>query len=40
MYVIEAMNQIGPTTKRNPRNMEEEQDGADIQRNIRYTRVR
>ena len=29
-----------PSTKtRNPRNMEEEQDGADIQRKRRYTRV-
>ena len=27
------------TTTRNPRNMEEEQDGADIQRKMRYTRV-
>ena len=27
------------TTTRNPRNMEEEQDGADLQRKRRHTRV-
>ena len=36
MYVVEAMNQS--TTTRNPRNMEEDHDGADIRRTMRYTR--
>ena len=38
-YVVDAMNQVGPTKTRNPRNTEEEQDGADIQRKRIYTKL-
>ena len=38
-YMVEAISQVGPTTTRNPINIEEEQDDADLQRKKRYTRV-